>query len=221
MSEPDTADRPRSFGYKVGWFAVQAHGPAELANELRLVNPAPANWERGIYEAYAGRMFVTPPVANWVLAISSNILGQEHDWISPVRKTLEHLSFRFGEAQLYFTHRVVEMHVWARSRFGKLDRGYAYLGESGETLWNEGPKSAEEVALGWRFFDEHEADGYESDYWGRQDLVFPDESHVVQIAGAWSLNPTLLEQQFQQPGLGLVGSPASGSQKGSGCFSMA
>ncbi len=75
-------------------------------------------------------------------------------------------------------------------------RLYGYLGERGETLFDIGAQTDAEVSLGFRFFDERspEAGDPKSDYWA-EDLTFPDEGHVMQLAGKWSIDPTTLEER--------------------------
>ena len=36
-------------------------------------------------------------------------------------------------------------------------------------------------------------------------MRFPDEECVLRLAGAWSLDPSALEQLFRMPGLGMLG----------------
>jgi hypothetical protein len=128
--------------------------------------------------------------------------GQPSLFVKPL---LERLSRRFGEAQYFCTHRVVEMHVWARAIQGRLVRGYGYSGERGQTLWDEGEPTRAERDLGFRFFDERSPEATREGYWERADLSFPDEGAVMRLAAAWSINPTTLDQQSREPGLGVLG----------------
>jgi hypothetical protein len=53
------------------------------------------------------------------------------------------------------------------------------------------------LSLGFRFFDARspEANDPRIDYWGREDLTFPNEDHVMQLAGKWSIDPTTLDER--------------------------
>ena len=87
-------------------------------------------------------------------------------------------------------------------------RLYGYLGERGETLFDIGGQTDAEASLGFRFFDERspEASDPKVDYWAREDLTFPNEDHVMQLAGKWSIDPTTLEEREVGDGwLGEVG----------------
>ena len=37
-------------------------------------------------------------------------------------------------------------------------------------------------------------------YWEGQDLTFPDEGHVMQLAGKWSIDPTTLDEREADDG---------------------
>ena len=80
-----------------------------------------------------------------------------------------------------------------------------WVGERGETLWDEGEQTPEERDLGFRFFDERSPEASQEGYWERKDLSFPNEDCVTRLAGAWSLDPTTLDERFPVPGLGLLG----------------
>lgn len=170
-------DTPVSFGYKMVWFAVRTTDAHRVAAALGLRQPQPCNWKTGVDRAYAGEdVFITPPVDGWTMALGFPLSGEEAE----IAVRLEALSREFAEAQYFGTHRVSEYHGWARSVNGKIIRHYAYVGDQGETLRNEGPAGEIEPEL-------------------------PDEETVMQIAEAWSVNPISLEgRRDLLPALGLL-----------------
>jgi hypothetical protein len=179
-------DLPQPFGYKIAWLALRTVDTQAVVAALRLVGARPANWREGVAHAYGPEVFVTPPLSSWTLAVGAVLFAPDKP--APfVKPFLEHLSGQFGEAQYYCTHRVVELHVWARGVQGRLIRGYGYIGERGETLWDEGEQTEAEGDLGFRFFDERSLDATAEGYWARTDLSFPDEEAVMRLAAAWSL----------------------------------
>ncbi len=202
---PPVPDLPIAFGHKCGWLAIRSKSVLEVALALRLRRTAAANWASGLERAQAGEMFVSPMVSGWVLAISTRLPQASQP---PGRQRLTHwltqLSQRFGEAQLFETHRVVEYHVWARALQGRLVRAYAYSGESGTTLWNVGPLSPEEIALGFKFFDETSPEASSDGYWRRTDLRFPNEESVLAIARRWSVDTSFSGGPYL-PGVGVAG----------------
>jgi hypothetical protein len=206
-SPPSTSpepDLPQSFGYKVAWLALRTIDTRAAVEALGLRDIRPANWGGGISQAYESAVFVTPPLSDWTLAVGVTLFpsGEPAQVVKPL---LERLSRCFGEAHYFATHRVVESHTWARAVHGRLVRGYGWVGDRGETVWDEGEQTPEERDLGFRFFDERSPEASQEDYWARQDLRFPDEECVMRLAGAWSLDPTALEQLFRVPGLGVLG----------------
>ena len=115
------------------------------------------------------------------------------------------LSGTFGEAQFFASMRVSSAYCWGKAAKGKLIRWF-YEGDGNrEVIGNETP---EEEAFGWQFFDSNSLDANEPGYWERKDLIYPDEEHVLQIAGKWSINPeTLPNLSLAQ--FGLLGTPGA------------
>ncbi len=204
---PETSpqpDLPQPFGYKIAWLALRTADTRAVAAALGLGGTRPSNWREGVVHAYKSEVFVTPPLSSWTLAVGSPLFvsGDPSQVVKPL---LGRLSRQFGEAQYFCTHRVVELHVWAKAVQGRLVRGYGWIGERGQTLWDEGEQTPAERDLGFRFFDERSPDAAGEGYWARQDLSFPDEEAVMRLAAVWSLDPTTLDQRFKEPGLGLLG----------------
>lgn len=142
------------------------------------------------------------------------------------------LMLRFDDVQFFGSQRVVEFAAWARALHGKPLRIFAYLGETGEVLANVGEQTSEESRLGFcnlsglppseateKIFaiaqeqaarvDELVASGLARreararvQQSGRD--AFPDERDVVELAGLWSINPTLPLDQDHPADLGLA-----------------
>lgn len=205
MKVNSNADRPVSFGYKVAWYAVRSTDARAVAKAIGLRRERSASWAEGIEGAYESKAFVTPPVKGWVFVVGFKLaerISEPKPWTQLVA-----LSSTFGEAQVFCSHRVVELHAWAKAVNGQLVRAYGYLGESGETLFDEGEQTAEERDLGFRFFDERSPETAKGDtYWSRSDLSYPDEDSVMAIARRWSLAPVDLDESSAEPMLGLLGS---------------
>ncbi len=201
---PPLPDLPEPFGYKVAWLALRTADSQAVVAALGLLGAKPSTRNEGVAQAYQSEVFITPPLLSWTLAVSFSLFppnGPEPF----VKSLLERLSRQFGDVQYFCSHRVVELHVWARGAQGRLVRGYGWIGERGQTLWDEGQQTQEERDLGFRFFDERSPEAAEEDYWAREDLNFPDEQAVMRLAAVWSIDPTTLDQQFEKPGLGVLG----------------
>ena len=199
MSEPD---RPTSFGYKGTWLAVKGNDPQEIAAATGIRKLQPCNWAIGIESAYRDAVFVTPPIDGWVLlpgVAGSFPDADSNDGITEVKKLLNDLSIRFGEAQYFGTHRGVGYVSWLRSINGEIIRAYAHA--DGNTLIVEGqPTPIEQQYQLVNTLSE------EPGYQEREDLTYACEEEVMTIAGAWSVNPSTLHERHDLPaGLGLLG----------------
>ena len=160
----------------------------------------------GLGEAYSSKIFVSPLLDQWVLAIGIT-LPDSGDENNPDRMTpmLIDLSKKFGETQFYSTHRVVEYHAWAKAIHGEIIRAYAYVGDQGITVWNKGSITPEEIKLGFNFFDETSPAAKHEDYWNNENLRYPNEEDVLAIARKWSVDPKFASNQYD-PGVGVLGS---------------
>jgi hypothetical protein len=179
--------------------AVRDVHPEELAAVLGLKRIRRLPWKEGIdaaYERNARGVFVSPAVSRWTLVIGHKIASAEDNQFNPsFRATLETLSQRFGEAQAFGTHRVIEYHLWMLAKNGQLLRSFEYIGERGEILDDFGTRTPVEQDLS--FFEEPREE------W------FPSESDVMQVAGAWSLDPTKLTAESGPAEYGLFGEPSN------------
>jgi hypothetical protein len=187
-------DLPVPFGPKMAWLALETTDTKAVANALNLQETQDTTWADGIKAAHQGLVFVTPPLGDWTLAIGLALFPpQQVAWF--VKPLLAPLSRQFGDAQYFCTHRDVELNGWARARKGRVLRGYAWLGDKGQNLWDEGPQTKEEVALGIS--------------------NSPNEEFVMQLASVWSIDPTSLDQEFKESATGLRGSaPWAGGRPG-------
>lgn len=208
QQEPDF---PKSFGYKMSWLTIKTNDTEKIAEVLKLNNVKKANWSSGLDAIYHSEqhLFVTPSIQGWSFTVGDGFpdIGNGH---TPQEFTryLEKIGEHFEEVQYFGTHRVVEYHAWARVIQGQLIRGYAYIGERGETPWNEGEKTPEEKELGIEFFHEDSPEAQDDAYWDREDLTYPDEEYVMQLASRWSISPITLDQLDQNnlnPSIGIVG----------------
>ncbi len=194
MTSPQP-DEPESFGYKCAWLAIRTTDMSSVARALGIKQTEPGTWSEGIRAAYEGKVFITPPLGPWVLAVSISLpdSGQPgaQDHASPL---IERLGKSFPEVQYFGTHRVVEWHAWARVVNGSVVRKFAYVGDQGEVPWEFGSPTPEEAALGPAY--------------SRQEVdagSFPDETYVMALAARWSIDPSTLEEQNFGRGLGLIG----------------
>jgi hypothetical protein len=204
-----TPDQPSPFGYKTAWLAVRTEDTRGLAEKLALTDQQAANWSTGVEASYnqsETHVFVSPSVHGWTFVVGA-ALPDVGDPKRPDKCTplLQELSTLYGEACYFGTHRIVEFHAWILARNGQVIRKYAYLGEKGITLWDEGKQTEEEKALGFRFFADKPPPGQGDEYYARKDLRHPKEEDVTRLAGRWSIDPTTIDQLEAEKSVGIVG----------------
>jgi hypothetical protein len=198
--DPDP-DLPVPFGPKMAWLALDTSNTDEVARALGLVESRLASWAEGIDGANQSLVFVTPPLADWTLAVGGVLFppDQAQPFVKPL---LERLSRQFGDAQYFCTHADFGLHLWARARQGQLVRGYGWLGHKRLTLWNEGAPTKEERDLGFQFFD---GQSHTAEQLQNKSIAAPDEAGLMQLACMWSIDPTSLDEQVKEPSMGLLG----------------
>lgn len=184
-TEPDA---PVPFGYKTGWLVVRCQDPQRVLAALDALDVRLANWSTGL-AAVGGpdeRVFVSPVLDGWVLAVDLMELGDS-------RVLLERLAEEFEEVQFFATHRVTEYHAWIKYENGVLIRDYCYCGDQGAVLRDVGELTAAEQALGFTRFPRK---GQEADC-----TDFPCEEDVLDLAAAWGVDPRF-EKKTYPPSVG-------------------
>ena len=197
-------DMPEGFGYKCVWYSIKTENVHRVAEILKLKSLEPCNWAVGVRKAYQGDIFITPTVGNWTMVAGRglSIVDTQED-ITHVKNILSQLSNEFGEAQYFCTHRVVEYHLWMRAINGKITRAYAYLGESGENIIVEGMPT--DIEAGLNLINTFSAEANDKNYLSREDILTPDEQTVMDVAGSWSVDPSILHERTDvKPGLGYL-----------------
>ncbi len=195
-----TPDHPVRLGYKTAWFAVPAMEPAVIAGKLSCEEARPANWRSGFdLSRHVSAGYITPPVRGWSLIVSYEFLGMQEKEAG--RDLTGRLSARFGRAQYFATHRVVDLQAWAKAEQGVLVRHFAWLGESGQVLANDGPQTREEKGLGFPNLSGMTLEEAAEAMVGRKT---PSEEDVMRVAARWSLDPNALEPTDAGAGAGLI-----------------
>lgn len=96
------------------------------------------------------------------------------------------------------------MHVVCGKDRQQVERVYSYLGESGEHIAIEGQPTAFEQTL--KLANTLSDEAKEEAYFEREDIVWPDEELVMQVAKHWSIDPTTFDERADmEAGLGWLG----------------
>lgn len=172
-----------TFGYKMAWLAIKNANTQAILQTLRLPNPQVIGWDEGIEKIYENHgnidaIFVTPQINGWSFVVGWYFfdLNFRDGDIKKLKNYTAELSKVFEEVQAFATYRVSEYHHWILARGGKIVRCFAFSGDSGKILCNDGELTDAEKQLPWGKL--------ESFQW------LPDEQGVMIIAEKWSINPT-------------------------------
>jgi hypothetical protein len=200
----EAPDLPLPFGPRIAWLALDTKNTRAVARAIGLREAREATWAEGVKGAYQSSVFITPPLGDWTLAVSTALFPPDEVALF-VKPLLERLSGQFRDAQYFCTQRDLQLHGWARARKGQLVRGYAWLGQKALTLWDAGKPTKEERDLGFRFAEGQPPTVEQSE---NEQATVLDEDGVMQLAYVWSIDPTTLDEQFSEPLPGLLGTAA-------------
>ena len=193
-----TPDEPISFGCKCIWLAIKSEDPLAVIHAFNLTDVQESNWKSGIEAAYErNKLFVTPSISGWVLVVGITLPEAEDK--PHFMEFLNIISAQFDEVQYFLTHRIVEFHVWARIMNGDIARIFAYLGESNKILFDIGESCTNEKALAINIPSDDVEDDAEL-----EKAVLPNEDHVMQMAGVWSINPLEIDRMGLLKSTGFV-----------------
>jgi hypothetical protein len=187
------------FGPKNAWVAVADIAPAELAAALGYPTLEPSDWEAGVdfcYKTVGPKhhglgVFVTPPIGRWTLCAGWTLIHSQKGFTAA-------LSARLGgrEVQFFGTHRVSDAHFLERAIGGVMTR---YLSEIDANRQEEGEPTAEEIDCGYKP-DIPLVEPYDED-----DCWFVDEEFILAVAGAWSVDPSMIGTDVFVDGPGFIG----------------
>ena len=108
--------RPEIFDSPCRWIAVRTTEPRAVQKALRLANPTICTWAEGFAEARDRRLFITPPIGDWVLVVGPGLPDPADD-VDECFHLLTDLSRQLGLVQFFACNRAVGHHAWA-SRIG-------------------------------------------------------------------------------------------------------
>lgn len=193
------AFRPEIFDSPCRWIAVRTTEPRAVQKALKLSNPTLCTWAEGMAEAGDRRLFITPPIGEWVLVVGPG-LPDPGDDVDECFHLLTELSRKLGLVQFFSINRALGHHAWARIDSGEVLRAYAW---TGQVVWNQGPLSPAELGLGlkcFEYFEHIEKDWSESD-----DPVLQNLDRLPMLASRWSVDPAALDARHFATGRGIVG----------------
>lgn len=173
------------------WMAVRAQSIDEVPQALQMSDAQPCAWSEGIRQVCAVNncIFVRAEIDGWYL-----ICGNALPDLGYRRTTVEWLcGLPLPEVCYFAYHKGVDMRYFLKCVNGQIERSYAYI--QGEVKQNVGAVTQEETDLDLQFpadDDELFEMGFEA---------VPGEEAIVQLAGAWSVDPTALNPDLQPDGI--------------------
>jgi hypothetical protein len=181
------------------WLALPADNPRLIREVLGLHRPVPCSWEEGLHAAQEQKLFLSPPVRGWVLVMGSLVPDPAED-IDRCFRLIHQLSLKLGQVQFFSVNRAVNHHAWVLAEQGRIHRAYAW---AGQTLWNQGRMTRDEVDLGLTCYSYTDA-AEEFDF--RQAAPAAHNTDKVPgLAGRWSIDPTTLDGRWFKEPHGLAG----------------
>jgi hypothetical protein len=175
---------PIAFGRRCGWLAARGATPEALLAALPLARARRVGWRDGIRAAYAGKVFVTPALGGWTLAVSPRLPDAGDGRVpAPLVSFLSRVSRDLAtEVQSFAMNEAVGYTHWARAEHGRVLCARAYVELIDKTLVDLGGPAADPPERG-----------------------VPGPAAVAALAARWSLDPAALDGWQEPVGDGWLG----------------
>ena len=199
-AHPEISDlAPFLFDRPNRWLAVKCANIHKVQAALGLHNPTPCPLSEGFSRLSEDKLFISPPVKGWILVVGNSLPDMSED-IDKLYHFLMRIAGELGSVQYFTANRVLNHHAWARIENNRVHRAYAW---AGETLWNQGDRTAAERELEMKCYE-----------YGHAPLPYPftsRDSHVantekvIQLAARWSIDPLAINNQNLRAAFGITG----------------
>ncbi|MBI2950224.1 MAG: hypothetical protein HYY23_21535 [Verrucomicrobia bacterium] len=181
------------------WCAIRSSSLPAVQAALGLHNAKPCSWGEGMAQLAAHSLLVSPPIRGWVLVVGHGLPDPVDD---PDRSFhfLRRLSRTLGYVQCFSVQPALNHHAWAKLEDGKVLRAYAW---AGETVWNEGALTREEIGLGLKCFDYGEPASDEN--LSPNELLHGNLEKTNRLAARWSVDPASVNEAAAASGESVMG----------------
>jgi len=190
---------PQIFPAPSRWLAIKSGHPHVVQAALGLHKPTPCSWEEGLTVAHEQKLFISPPLAGWILVMGSR-LPEPADDVDKCFRFILDLSRKLGHVQFFSTNRAVNHHAWVQAHYGHVQRAYAW---AGKTLWNQGRVTQAERDLRLKCFDYAEATP--RIHFAHSDPTFLNTERVPLLAARWSVDPNAIDARMLKESQGIAG----------------
>jgi hypothetical protein len=184
------------------WLAIRNKNVLAVQYALSLHDPKPCSWAEGLSTNAGQKLFISPPVAGWILVVGS-ALPDPNDDVDACFRFLLDLSRKLGHVQCFSANTVLNYHAWAQVDDGRVLRAYAW---AGKTLWNQGVMTPAEADLGMKCHAY--AEPTERPPFGASDHGASNSDKLHLLAARWSIDPDDLDGRFSERECGIVGAPS-------------
>ncbi len=187
-----------AFGSRpTSWLAVRSLNPKAVQAALGLDHFAPCPWAEGMTGGHG--FFIGPPVNGWIIVTGSGLPNPGGD-VDECFHFLTELSRKLGHVQFFQAERVLHHHAWMRVENGVVTRAYAW---AGETVWNQGRKTAAEMELSMKCFGYGEHPDAAS--WAAAEWTVTNVAKVPLLAARWSFDPARIDERLRNHASGVAG----------------
>ena len=193
FSTPFLFDRPTR------WMAVKCSNLQKVQNALGLHNPKPCPMSEGFSRLGEHKLFISPPVKGWILIVGGSLPDVSDD-SDKLYHFLMRVAGELGSVQYFSANRVLSHHAWVRIENNRVYRAYAW---AGETLWNQGERTAAEKELELKCYEYCDAP-LPYPFTARDSHVANTEK-VMQLASRWSVDPMAVNNQNLRATFGIAG----------------
>lgn len=190
--------QPSIFDHACRWVVVKSRQVAAVQSALGLLNPTPCSWGEGLSRLTSRKLFVSPPIGGWILVIGPGLPDPADD-VDECFHFISRLSRALGHVQFFSANRALNHHAWVRADRGRIQRAYAW---AGETLWNQGLPTPAEQELALLCLQYGEAPGL-TDFSSGNSATNAEK--IPLLAARWSFDPTTVNESMFRVGLGVAG----------------
>jgi hypothetical protein len=183
LAESNELAVPFLFDRPTRWMAVKCTNLNKVQNALGLNNPTPCPLSEGFSRLGEHKLFISPPVKGWVLVVGNSLPDVAED-SDKLFRFLMKVANDLGSIQYFSANRVLSHHAWVRIENNRVYRAYAW---AGETLWNQGDRTAAEKELELKCY-EYCDNPLPYPFTARDSHVANTEK-VMQLAARWSIDP--------------------------------
>jgi hypothetical protein len=190
---------PFLFDRPTRWMAVKCSNLQKVQNALGLHNATPCPLSEGFSRLGDHKLFISPPLKGWVLVVGNSLPDISED-VDKVFRFLMRVAGEVGSVQYFGANRVLNHHAWVRIENNRVYRAYAW---AGETIWNQGQRTAAEKELELKCYNY--CDNPLPYPFTARDSHVANTEKVMQLAAKWSIDPMAVNNQNLRASFGIAG----------------